>query len=304
MQPCHLQYSQSVAKTYMAVAIMTLVEGGKLALDTSIRQYLPPATSSMITDADKITVRMLLNHTSGIPGYSLDTKYVAYLLQHPLRPFTSEEYLTYIRQKPLLFQPGSYFQYSDTNYLLLALIADQVSGDQGRLIRETTLIPLGLSQSFYKDSPSYIDQPNLVDSYFDRFGDGTLENVTRMQQVNVSSLKGDDGLIASPTDYVRFMQGLFGGKLTSPESLAQMTTWIKNKQGEPSYGMGLYLVHHKGYIGYGHGGAGIGAGCGLYYFPDKQLYVFLGTNMGTLTDGPYVRLVDQAKEELLTLLLE
>ena len=187
---------------------------------------------------------------------------------------------------------------------MLSLIADQVSGDHGRLLREATLVPLELTQSFYKDNPTYIDQPNLVDSYFDRFGDGRLENVTRMQQVNVSSLKGDDGLIASPTDYVRFMQGLFGGKLASPESLVEMTTWMKDKQGEPSYGMGLYLVHYKGYRGYGHGGAGIGAGCGLYYFPDKQLYVFLGTNMGTLTDGPYVRLVDQAKEELLTLLLE
>lgn len=304
MQLCHLQYGQSVAKTYMATALLTLVEAGKVDLNTSIGHYLPTRISAMITDADKITVRMLLNHTSGIPGYSLDTEYVSFLLQHPLRPFTGEEYLTYISREPLLFKPGSYFQYSDTNYLLLALIADQITGDHSRLIRESTLMPLGLTQSFYKDTPTYLNQPNGVNCYLDRFGDGKLENVTRMQQVNVSSLVGDDGLIASPTDYVKFLRGLFEGKLLSPQSMAQMTSWVNNRQGEPAYGMGLYVVKYNGYTGYGHGGAGIGAGCGLYYFPEKQLYVFFGTNMGTLTDGPYVRLTGKIKGELLDLLLK
>jgi D-alanyl-D-alanine carboxypeptidase len=304
MQVCHLQYSQSVAKTYMATAMMKLVEAGKVNLDNPINQYLPSAISGLIKEANQITVRMLLNHTTGLPNYSLDTKYVSFLLQHPLRPFTSDEYLSYISKQALLAKPGSYFDYSDTNYLLLALIADHISGDHARLIRESTLAPLELKQTFYKNSPTYLNQSNLVNSYLDRFGNGTLENVSEMQRVNVSCLKGDDGLIASPTDYIKFLRGLFEGKLVSQKSLTEMRTWIKDKAGEPTYGMGLYLVNHGGFKGYGHGGAGIGAGCGLYYFPDKQLYVFMGTNMGTLTDGPYVRLVDSVKDELLNLLLK
>jgi len=303
MQVCHLQYSQSIAKTYTATALLKLAEKGQLRLDAPISQYLPTTVRARIADADRITVRMLLNHTSGLPNYSLDIDYVSFLLQHPLRPFTSDEYLAYISGEPLLFEPGSYFSYSDTNYLLLALIADGIHGDHARLIRESVFVPLGLQQTFYHDSPAYLAQPNLVDSYFDRFGNGELENVTQMQRTNVGCLKGDDGLIASPTDYIKFLRGLFEGRLGSPESLTEMTTWVKDKAGSPAYGMGLYTQVHGQYRGYGHGGAGIGAGATLYYFPDKQLYLFIGTNLGTLTDGPAVRKADQLKEEMLDLLL-
>jgi D-alanyl-D-alanine carboxypeptidase len=92
--------------------------------------------------------------------------------------------------------------------------------------------------------------------------------------------------------------------LLSDKSMATMTTWINDKDGEPSYGMGLYHTHYSGQLAYGHGGAGLGAGCGLYYFPEKQLYVFLGTNMGTLTDGPYVRKAGEMKDQLMDLLLK
>ncbi|KAA9349812.1 serine hydrolase domain-containing protein [Larkinella humicola] len=301
MQICHLHYSQSVAKSYMAVGMLKLVETGKIELDTPITTYLPVNLSDNITDAETITVRMLLNHTSGIPNYSLDTDYVTVFLQNPLRSFTGAEYLSYIRKSPLRFKPGSYFQYSDTNYLLLALIANQVHGDHARLIQESVLAPLNLQQTFYHNVQQ---QTNLVNSYFDRFGDGKLENVSQMQQVNVNSLSGDDGLVASPLDFVRFLRGLLEGKLLSDKSMKTMMTWVNDKNGEPSYGMGLYRVYYSGQLAYGHGGAGLGAGCALYHFPEKQLYVFMGTNMGTLTDGPYVRKVGEMKDQLLDLLLK
>lgn len=301
MEICHLQYSQSVAKSYMAVGILKLVEAGKIDLDKPITTYLPTSLSDNITDAGTITVRMLLNHTSGIPNYSLDTDYVSVLLQNPLRSFTGAAYLSYIRNAPLLFKPGSYFQYSDTNYLLLALIANQVHGDHARLIQESVLTPLNLRQTFYH---TFQQQPSLVNSYFDRFGDGKLENVSQMQQVNVNSLMGDDGLVAAPLDYIKFLQGLLGGQLLSDKSMTTLMTWVKDKEGEPTYGMGLYRVQYAGQLAYGHGGAGLGAGCALYYFPEKQLYVFMGTNLGTLTDGPYVRKVGEMKDQLLDLLLK
>ena len=301
MQICHLHYSQSVAKSYMAVSMLKLVETGKVELDKPITTYLPARLSDNVTDAETITVRMLLNHTSGIPNYSLDTDYVTVFLQNPLRSFTGAEYLSYINKAPLLFKPGSYFQYSDTNYLLLALIANQVHGDHARLIRESVLAPLNLQQTFYHN---FQQKTNLVNSYFDRFGNGKLENVSQMQQVNVNSLSGDDGLVATPLDFVKFLRGLLEGKLLSDKSMKTMTTWVNDKAGEPSYGMGLYHVYYSRQLAYGHGGAGLGAGCALYFFPEKQLYVFMGTNMGTLTDGPYVRKVGKMKDQLLDLLLK
>lgn len=304
MQVCHLQYGQSVAKTYTAAAVLTLVEAGKIQLNTSIRQYLPETITNRITNADTITVRMLLNHTSGIADYTDDSRFVASLLQNPLKPYSSEELLSYINKKPLIFKPGSYSRYSNTNYLLLALLADQVHGDHARLIQERILAPLGLKQTFYHNSATYLNQPNLVDSYFDRFGNGKLENITQMQRVNVGSMNGDDGLIASPTDYVKFLRGLIEGKVVSDQSLKEMTNWVKDQDGKPAYGMGLEYTEFAGQVGYGHGGAGIGAGCGLYYFPTKQLYVFIGINLGVLTGGLYVDKASNLSDELIELLLK
>jgi D-alanyl-D-alanine carboxypeptidase len=83
MEPCHLHFLQSVSKSYLAVAILKLHQEGRLRLDASITTYLPESFSRPITDAEKITVRMLLNHTSGVPEYNFDPKYVTFLLQNP-----------------------------------------------------------------------------------------------------------------------------------------------------------------------------------------------------------------------------
>ncbi|RIV18984.1 class A beta-lactamase-related serine hydrolase [Fibrisoma montanum] len=304
MQVCHLQYGQSVAKTYTAVAILKLAEAGKIDLNAPISRYLSPGIRAKITDADKITVRMLLTHTSGIADYTDNAEFVASLLQNPLKSYTSEELLAYVAKQPLLFPSGSYSRYANTNYLLLALIADQVQGDHARLIQQSILEPLGLQQTFYHNSATYLNQPTLVDSYFDRFGNGKLENITQMQRVNVGSMNGDDGIIASPTDYVKFLRGLNEGQLVSAQSLKEMTTWVNDRDGQPAYGMGLEYARLSGHVGYGHGGAGIGAGCGLYYFPARQLYVFIGINLGVLTGGPYVEKAGNLSDELIDLLLK
>ena len=107
MQPCHLQYSQSVAKTYMAVAILKLYEAGKINLDEKITAYLPSDVIEKVTGADQVTVRMLLNHTSGIAEYNDKPAYVSYLLQHPLHVFSTMDYLDYIEGVDMKFEPGS-----------------------------------------------------------------------------------------------------------------------------------------------------------------------------------------------------
>jgi len=246
---------------------------------------------------------MLLNHTSGIPNYANDPAYVAYLLQHPLHVFSSRDYLGYIAGKPLLFTPGSRFSYANTNYLLLSQLVDQIKGDHGRLIRDRILKPLGLQHSFYHDQPDFLTNSELVNSYLDRFGDGKLENVSRMQQINVGSLFGDDGIVATPLDYVRFLRGLFEGKLLTDSSLRAMTTWVNSYYtGKPKYGLGLYYQEFNGQIAYGHGGGGIGAGCGLYYFPAQKVYVFMATNVGTLLGGAAAHKAAELQDELLKII--
>lgn len=303
MQACHLQYLQSIAKTYMAVAILKLYEQGKIDLDSPMTRYLPEKYSRYISDAEKITVRMLLNHTSGIPEYNFSPDYVAYLLQHPGHYFTGEDYLRYIEGKELNFTPGSKYVYTNANYVILALLADAVAGDHARLITETIFEPLGLTHTFYRSEPGYLAYPYLVNSYWDRYGAGIVENASQMQRNNVASMIGDDGIVTTPVEAVKFLKGLVEGKLLSATTLEEMKTWVNNSQGAPAYGLGLGHTVVNGQEGYGHSGGGIGAGCDLRYFPGKKTYIFVAINLGTVTESPLHQEVAKGRDAIYEVLL-
>jgi D-alanyl-D-alanine carboxypeptidase len=303
MDLCRLQYLQSISKTYMAIAVLRLQEAGRIDLDAPITNYLPARYIKYFDKPGTVKVRNLMNHTSGIPEYTDVPEYIAYLLQHPDHSFTTEEFFEYIKNEKQRFIPGSKYAYTNTNYHLLALIADSIAGDHAKLIQQKVLNPLGLKNTFYRNDPGYLHYPELPSSYLDQFGNGNLANVSMMQQVSVACSKGDDGIVSTPSDAIRFLKGLIQGKLLSPSAMQQMMTWVNDSEGQPVYGLGLYNVRYSGHTGYGHGGAGIGAGCGLYYFPDRNVYVFLGTNIGTLVDGPIVRKVDELKKKVIEIVL-
>ena len=298
MQTCNLQYLQSVSKTYMAVAILKLREQGKIDLDVSMKEYLPVKYQQYLPEIDSVTIRMLLNHTSGLPEYNFQPAYVSYLFQHPNYFFTIEELLKPIKGKKLQFKPGSKHVYTNTNYTLLALIADSLTGDHAKFIAENIFQPLQLTNTFYRNDTGYLRYTTIPNSYWDRYSNSILENVSVMQRRNVSTLIGDDGIVCTPSDAVKFLKGLMEGKLLSPASLKEMEQWVNDKNGNPIYGLGL--IHHSfnGHTAIGHSGGGIGAGCELYYFPEKNLYFFVAINIGTVTDSPLHAKLSKIKDDL------
>lgn len=304
MKVAHLHYLQSVAKTYMAVTILQLKEKGLINLDAKIDSYLPEPYKHYITNAHKISVRHLLNHTSGVAEYTDDIDYSAYILQHPNEKLSTQKLMSYIDGKKSEFEPGSKYRYRNSNYELLAIIADAITGDHAKHISENILQPLQLTQTFCRNDSHYPVYPNLVNSYLDRFSNNSLENVSLMQRTNVSNMIGDDGIIATARDAVGFIKGLFQGQLLSPASMAEMKTWVKDKNGEDRYGMGLYTLKFDGVTTYGHGGSGIGAGCGLYYVPSKGVFIFFATNVGTLVDGPVVDKVMELKDRIMSVIVK
>jgi D-alanyl-D-alanine carboxypeptidase len=304
MELHHLQYLQSVSKTYMATAILKLHEQDKIDLDAPMTAYLSAAYSQYIKNADKITVRMLLNHTSGVPEYISDPEYVSLVIQHPLTVPKIEDCLRYLADEEPQFPPDSRYKYTNTNFLLLAMIADTQTGDHAVYIDENILKPLGLKNTYYRNDPGYLDYENLVDSYWDVLNTGVPANVTLMQRANVASLKGDDGIVCTPTDAVLFLKGLMEGRLLKESSMEHMKTWVKNESGNPVYGMGLSYFAQGGIIGYGHGGGGIGAGCLLLYVPSKKTYVFIATNVGVLIAGKLPYKADAMKNKILAVVLE
>jgi D-alanyl-D-alanine carboxypeptidase len=304
MQNCNLQYLQSVSKTYMAVVIMQLYEKGKIGLDDPITKYLPTKYIRDINDAAKITVRMLLNHTSGISEFSTEPTFVSYVIQHPTQKLTTEFVLATIMGKPLMFTPGTRHRYSNTNYELLAVIADVITGDHAAFISKNIFEKLGLINTYYRNDHNYLKYDNLVDSYWDVLNSGRPANVTTIQRANVASYIGDDGMVCTPLNAVIFLKGLFDGKLVSDASLKEMQHWVNGDDGKPIYGLGLEFFEAGGITAIGHAGGGIGAGCILLYIPTAKTYIFISTNMGTLFAGDLPIKADQLKNELLSTILQ
>ncbi|MFD2203227.1 serine hydrolase domain-containing protein [Shivajiella indica] len=303
MQGCHLHYIQSIAKTYMAVSILQLWEEGRLDLKKTIDEYLPVSISSLLPNAAKVNIQMLLNHTSGIPEYNYDPNYVTRLLQHPERVFLPEEYLQYIKGKKADFEPGTKYSYRNSNYLILALIAEQITGHHGAYMEDRIFKPLGLEDTYYRIRQGENYGQRLVQSYWDRYSNSKLENISILQNSNVASMVGDDGIITTAKDALLFLRGLMEGKLIDPKTLEMMQEWVSNNKGEPVYGLGLAVTKFAGLTAIGHSGGGLGSGSQLYYFPEKQLYLFLAINLGTVTESPIHVEAEKILEEIYGVIL-
>jgi D-alanyl-D-alanine carboxypeptidase len=304
MKTHHLQYLQSVSKMHMAIEILQLKEQGKIDLDKPMTDYLPKKYSKYITDADKITVRMLLNHTSGVPEYNDNPDFLSNVLLHPTQNFTQEEALKGIESKPLMWKPGTKYGYVNTNYMLLSIIGDVLTGDHAKYIKKNIFEPLGLQRSFYGNDYDYLKGLGMPKSYWDVFNAEIPVDVTPLQQMTVVCSKGDDGIVCTTLDAVKFLKGLFEGKLLKPESMAEMMHFVKDENGNNRYGMGIIYFDLNGVPAYGHGGGGIGAGCGLVYIPSKKVYAFFATNTGVFANGTLSDKVGEMKNAIMGILLE
>lgn len=286
MNVCNLQYLQSISKTYLATSILQLKDQGKIDLDKPVSEYLPAELASWIVQSDKITVRMLLNHTSGIPEYNYLPEYITVLLQDPDHAFSPLDYMELIKGKELDFEPGSRYSYRNSGYVLLALMMDHLTGDHAEFIRENIFEKLELKNTYYRESENYLENSLLVDGYWDRHSNGIIENSSYLQKQNVKKMVGDDGIITSASDGIQFLEGLLSGKLITQESLSEMKTWVNDTKGIPQYGLGLDLTSLGGKEAIGHSGGGLGAGSQLYYFSEEKIYVFFAINLATVTGSP------------------
>jgi D-alanyl-D-alanine carboxypeptidase len=247
---------------------------------------------------------MLLNHVSGVPEYNDNPEFVSQVIEHPLSYFSAADCLKSIASEDLQFVPGSKYKYTNTNYLLLSLIGDAVTGDHAAFIKKNIFTPLNLNNTYYGNNNNYLNKLNLPDSYWDVLNTGKPANVSKFQQATVASSKGDDGIVCTPVDAVKFLKGLMEGKLLKPESMKEMLDFVKDEKGNRKYGMGIFYFDLGGVPAYGHGGGGIGAGCGLMYIPSHKIYVFFSTNLGVLVESELVKKADELKTAILRALLQ
>ncbi|MDO1449056.1 serine hydrolase domain-containing protein [Rhodocytophaga aerolata] len=295
LRPGFVHAGGSITKIYTAAAIMKLQELNKLQLDKAITNYLPANVSTRITRADSITVRMLLNHTSGIRDYIDNTTFRMRWFNNLAQGWTAEEALSYAYDQPLLFRLGSGFSYSNNNYMLLSLIITQVTGqEEAAWMKEHIFDPLQLSRTYYKIQPGYLEGLSMPNYYLDRYGDGRLQNVTLPTKVEIYSELGDGGLVATAIDFVHFMDMLVNGQIISSASYNEMKKAYFN-----DYGLGIDIYKFQNKPQYGHSGAVFGGASLLLYFEEQETVVFIASNTdGALIGGKTLMLYHSMKNKI------
>ncbi|MBN2379966.1 beta-lactamase family protein [candidate division WOR-3 bacterium] len=239
VNPCHRFHAASVTKPYMSAVVLMLAEEGLIDLDAKISTYLPTSMCDRLGNGNEASVRQLANQTSGILDFNDETANMVDLFNDPTRISTIEDNFSYIYGKPGLFEPGTDWSYSDVNYILLALIVDEVTGSHVDEFYSRIIDPLGLENTFYHKSP-YPEPQGLVNSYWDQFGNSRLTNVSDIQKAFCREDIGCAGLIASVYDYCVFLEALRKGELLSDGAYAEMTDWFDTGR-DYSYGLGLYM---------------------------------------------------------------
>ncbi|WP_062152699.1 serine hydrolase domain-containing protein [Beggiatoa leptomitoformis] len=274
----------SVTKTFVAVVVLRFVEQGLLQLDEPIRRWLPPRVSRRLLHSEEITLRQLLNHTSAIPDYLESEKLVSIMQEDPYRQWTIEEILEYVYTlPPYTDRIGTVSYYSNTNYLLLELILNQISDEPlAKLIRRFISTPLHLQNTFLEIQ----EKVNFVQGYEDWDGDGQIDNVTT-PPVDSGYGFADGGLVSSAEDLMHFIQALLAKKrLLSHEMMQEMTSLVEDSDVDEEYGLGLESFFLEGYHVWGHSGRNTGFLTEMRYIPDADITIVILINAGGEAD-PY-----------------
>jgi CubicO group peptidase (beta-lactamase class C family) len=256
----------SLTKQFTAALVLLMQQDGKLNINDPVSKYLPDAPGAW----EKITVANLLGHTSGIPNFTSFKEFGAWAANS----HTWDEEYAFFKDKPLDFEPGSKFAYSNSNFEVLGGILEKVSGKKyGDLLRERLFSPLGMSDSGL-DSDDLI-LPGRAEGYMP--GPKGLM-VARSESMSVPFSAGS--IYSTTGDLLKWEHGLFDGKLLSADSLKAMTT-----PGKGDYGLGVMIHNEDGIEVVEHGGGIEGFNTNLIYAPDKRICVVVLANVNGAAPG-------------------
>jgi D-alanyl-D-alanine carboxypeptidase len=273
-------YLASISKTYMATATLFCAQKGFLKLDDSIYLFLPTEIIQNVPNAKLLTIRNLLNMTSGIPNYDRDPELNKAYLNHDisLDTITHLEILReYIFGKEPFFYPGADYSYSSTNYLLLAMIVDSATNNSHADVFSEIFKQNRFENTFYKNETPFEDY--LVKAYGDIDSIGQVADISKMQFETTNWFIGDDGVMATITDGANFMEALITGKILNKEYTNEMLTFVMPN--DPDYGLGVMYDKSFPYKeAIGHSGSAIGGCCDIYYFPKQEITIAIISNTG------------------------
>lgn len=269
----------SISKVFTAVVVMQLVEEGRLSLDQPLATWYP----DLLPNADTITVRMLLQQTSGLYDYLEDRSYANQAYQQPDRFFAPQELVGYAARFPLAFAPGSAnnWDYSSTNYVILGMVIEAVTGKPLAVeMRERIFAPLNLDGTYFAP-----DEP--IEG---QFATGHARSAVQ-RDVAMSFAFATANLVSTVDDVQTFARALFAGDLVSAESREQMLSFVdgKGQYSMPDLGYGLGVMRNvlpvqrapEQSTVYGHIGGFGGFRSAVWFAPQSEITIALGINQGS-----------------------
>jgi len=285
IEPSGRMPAGSVGKTFYAAVALQLVQEGRLGLDDRISKYLGGEPwFSRLPNASTITVRMLMNHTSGIPEHVTTSPFTQAMQREPFKVWPPAELVAFVLDAKPLFVAGEGWSYADTNYVVLGMVLERVTGrslyDE---VRRRLLGPLKLRDTVPQESvaaPKVVVGHSNPDSPFPFHGpmvkDGRFVFNPQFEWAG-------GGMISTAGDLARWCRLLFASDSTLRLPREEMLKGVPARTGrDHQYGLGVQIRPAKGVTTYGHSGWFLGYLTDMAYFPDRKVAVAIQYN----TDAP------------------
>lgn len=294
MTPADRLLQGSVGKTYVAAVAMQLVSEGKLDLDAKVSRYLGDLPWwARVPNAADVTVRQLMTHTSGIVRYEFNPVVERKLRDEPMKSWTPAERLAVLLDQPAPFAAGQGWEYSDTNYILMGMIIERLTGmDYYEALRGRILVPLGLRNTIPSDRP---DLPGVANGYAGPKNDlGGYDASARSREGGVTHLAVNPqfewtggGIASTSEDLARWGKLFYEGRVVDTTIVRQMVAAaVPARLGrDVKYGLGVIVRPTALGEAWGHSGFFPGYATEMLYFPGSRVAVAVQANR---TD-PYPR---------------
>lgn len=241
----------SVAKAFNGGIVLSLADRGKLSLDDRLGKWVP----NLLPRARKATIGQVLHHTAGLPEYIHDKRFINLLKANPTRYMTPRKLVSFVRNKPLDFRPGSRYKYSDTDNIVAGIIAEKATGiSYNRLLKRLGNRSGGLPGT---SLPRTVRMPKpSLHGYYIEPGkppeDGT-------HVMNPALAWASGGIVSTLPDLGRYVRAYVGGKLFGGRVMEAQRQWVKGSSGPPGPGVnwaGMSLFRYRTRCGtvFGHTG--------------------------------------------------
>ncbi len=282
MVPATRIFSGSIGKTRVSAIMLIMVKEGKIGLDDNIEKYLREYKwFKQLPNGKDITVRMLMNHTSGIPEHIMVDSFNKIIIKTPDKTWTPSELISFVLNKKPLFQAGKGWSYADTNYIVAGLIINRISGKKyNSILKEKLIKPLGFSKTTPSESRNIRD---LAQGYTGKepFNFPEKVVVNGRYVVNPQFEWTGGGIITNASDLAKWGRVLYSGKLLGRKYMKQILKPVSMETGrkaDTGYGLGVEVWDSPYGKVYGHTGTFPGYQSLLKYYNDWGFSIAIQLN--------------------------